>query len=57
MTYFSEFQLGSEKQRLRFAFSTASPVSVVNSKNCEGCDVNSVGYEYQKSHSIMKIND
>lgn len=31
MSYFSEFTLGSNKQPVRLAFSTASPVSVVNS--------------------------
>ena len=57
MTYFSEFSLGSDKQGVRLAFSTASPVSVVNSPNCEGCDQSSFGFEYQKSHSIRKIHD
>lgn len=46
LTYFSEFSLGSDKQNVRLAFSTASPVSVVNSQNCEGCDKSSYGYEY-----------
>ena len=46
MSYFAEFSLGSNKQDVRLAFSTASPVSVVNSQNCEGCDESSYGYEY-----------
>ena len=57
MTYFSEFSIGSDKQNVRLAFSTASPVSVVNSQNCDGCDESSYGYEYQSSHSIRKIHD
>ena len=38
MSYFTEFNMGSEKHGVRLAFDTASPVSIINSQNCEGCD-------------------
>jgi hypothetical protein len=42
---------------VNLAFDTASPISIVNTDNCAGCDPSMDGFEYQRSHTIRKIND
>jgi len=57
MSYFTTLYLGSEKTPVNLAFDTTSPISVVNTDKCEGCDESTQGYEYQKSHTIRRISE
>lgn len=57
MSYFTTLYLGSQKSPVNLAFDTTSPISVVSSDKCEGCDDSTHGYPYQKSHSIRRISE
>lgn len=52
--------IGSDKQEIKVAFDTMTPISLVNSWNCLGCNVDNEegkGFRYQKSVSVRKISD
>lgn len=53
MYYYSNIYLGSKQQQLKVAFSTLSTSSVINAKDCVGCE--SEGYDFMKSLSIHKV--
>lgn len=57
MSYFTTLHVGSQQEEVNLAFDTASPISIINTENCAGCDPNMDGFEYQRSHTIRKIND
>lgn len=57
MTYYTKMYIGSNKQEVRMAFDTMTPISLVNAQNCVGCNDMTEGYEYQNSNSIRRITD
>ena len=57
MSYFTTIYIGSQKEEVNLAFDTNSPISVINTANCDGCDPSMTGFEYQRSHTIKKISD
>lgn len=59
MQYYTKMYIGSDKQEIKVAFDTMTPVSMVNSWNCLGCNDDNEegkGFQYQKSTSIRKIS-
>ena len=57
MNYYASMFVGSNKQEIKVAFDTMTPLSLINSANCQGCSTSSDGYEYQRSYTIRKISD
>jgi len=56
MTYYTTMYVGSNQQEMRIGFDSMTPVSLINSANCEGCQTG-VGFEYPRSYTIRKITD
>lgn len=49
MQYYTKMFIGSEKQEIKVAFDTMTPISLVNSYNCEGCNTDNEegkGFKY-----------
>jgi hypothetical protein len=57
MSYYTRMFIGSNKQEIKVAFDTMTPISLINSQNCEGCNDQTEGFEYQNSYSIRRITD
>jgi hypothetical protein len=60
MQYYTKMFIGSEQQEIKVAFDTMTPISLIDSFNCEGCNTDNEegkGFYYQKSYSIRKISD
>lgn len=52
MQYYTKMYIGSDKQEIKVSFDTMTPISLVNSWNCLGCNVDNEegkGFKYQKS--------
>lgn len=45
-TYYTTIILGSHKQEVKVAFDTMTPMSIINSQNCQECDDTGRGFEY-----------
>jgi len=56
MYYYTSLYMGTDKQKLNVAFSTASTITVINSKNCQGCQSHT-GFDFSNSFSIHKVLD
>ena len=59
MQYYTKMYIGSDQQEIKVAFDTMTPISMVNSWNCLGCNDDNEegkGFQYQKSTSIRKIS-
>lgn len=60
MQYYTKMYIGSKKQEIKVAFDTMTPISLINSFNCAGCNTDNEegrGFYYQRSTTIRKISD